>query len=74
VSFSFNVERALAGRCIICGRKLPKRRIPIYRAAGTHWEKGMTREKHIEAEVCVCGENCLARYEDGETGQASTGC
>lgn len=71
MSFSFNVERALAGLCIICGRKLPKRRIYLYSAQGTHWQKGMRCEKAIDVEVCVCGEKCLERFEDGETGQTA---
>ena len=68
MSFSFNVERALAGLCIICGRRLPKRHIPIYHATGTQWEKGMREPKIVDAEVSVCGERCLQRYEDGEVG------
>ena len=68
MSFSFNVERALAGQCIMCGRRLPKRHIPIYHATGTHWEEGMRKPKIVDAEVCVCGEKCLQRFEDGELG------
>ena len=66
MSFSFAVERALHRRCIVCDRRLGSRRIVLYQARGTHWEKGMKRSKAIDVEVCVCGEDCLQRYEDGE--------
>ena len=68
MSFSFNVERALHRRCIICDRRLGSHRIYLYQAQGTHWETGMKRSKRVDVEVCVCGESCLQRYEDGETG------
>lgn len=66
MSFSANVERALAGRCIICNRRLPKHRIALYHAQATTWTRGEGEDCQT-VEVCVCGDKCLERYNDGET-------
>ncbi|OGO09273.1 MAG: hypothetical protein A2Y61_05365 [Chloroflexi bacterium RBG_13_60_13] len=65
MSLALNVDRALAGRCIICDRRLPKHRIALYNAQARTWTRGVGEDMR-EVEVCVCGDRCLQRYEDGE--------
>lgn len=66
MSFSFNVERALAGKCVECGRKLGKKKgIVLYHARGNHWEKGWARERSVDVDVCVCGPYCQRAHNEG---------
>ena len=62
MTLALNVDSAMRGRCIICYRRLPKAKIPLYLAS--HWQVGMTDT--VSVEVCVCNDRCLKRYEDGE--------
>jgi hypothetical protein len=60
------VDRAIAGRCVICERKLPKRtKIILYTAHANLWTKGVGEDCR-EVEVAVCGKPCYDRYSDGE--------
>ncbi len=60
------VDRALAGCCVICNRRLPKRHIKLYIAHANIWTKGAVQQDCREVEVCVCGQDCFKRYSDGE--------
>lgn len=59
------VEPAKEGRCVICRRRLPKRRIALYTARVNSWDR-MSGEDIRDIEIAVCGEKCLERYEQGE--------
>lgn len=65
MSLAHNVDRAMKGQCIICGRRLPKARIALYHAYAHIWVRG-GEDQDTTVEVCVCGDKCLQRYENGE--------
>jgi hypothetical protein len=60
------VDRALAGCCVICNRRLPKRHIKLYIAHANIWTKGGLNQDCREVEVCVCGQDCFKKYENDE--------
>ncbi len=64
------VDRALAGCCVICNRRLPKRHIKLYIAHANIWTRDEQDQEAgqdcREVEVCVCGQDCYKKYEDGE--------
>ena len=60
------VDKAMRGRCIMCNRRLPKAKIPLYHAFASHWEKGMVASEDSTVEVCVCGPKCYQTYSDGK--------
>lgn len=66
MNFSAFVERALAGRCAICNRRLPKNRIVLYHALASHWDRDMIETDQRDVEVALCSDKCRERYEDGE--------
>ena len=68
MTLALNVDRAMRGRCIICYRRLPKAKIPLYHAYASHWQVGMKESEDSTVEVCVCGEKCMKLYQGEAAG------